>query len=331
MNTGTKILIALGSILVVGALIFIIVKQIEISKRQLAIETEITQQKQLADNILRAQKEWATKKDIEDFAKANGVNLEVIKDDLDKLNARVDGINVVVVKSIGQHETNVSSTGTTPGGPGTPTVDCNGSQIKCPDPYGYQQNTQQLKLDEKFANTNVPFGQVGFSAWREKPWDVTVYPRQYTMTTVLGKDENGKEYAYNKLQIESEGKKYDVKLDSSRFLQEYPSPQFHFWNPRLFLGVSGGANLQQTNADVAPSISVAIMSYGQYKMQPSWTFLGLGASYAINNEKFNFLLTPVSYNVGQHIPLTRNIYVGPSLGFDTTGALSVFATLNVGL
>lgn len=330
-SIANKVLIWLGAILVAAALIFIIVKQVENDKRQKAIETEITLQKQLADNILRSQKEWATKKDIEDFAKTNGLDLKVVQNDLDKLNAKVDGINVVVVKSSEQKLTNLSSTSVIPANQVVPTIDCNGKQVPCPDPYGHLHNTQQLKLDEKFSNVNVPFGQVSFSAWREKPWDVTVYPRQYTMTTVLGKDENGKEYAYNKLQVESNGEKFEVKLDSSRFLQEYPSPSFSFWNPRLYLGISGGVNLQQTNADGIPSLSVAFMSYGQYKAQPAWTFIGVGAGYAINNQKINFLFTPVSYNVGQHIPLTRNIYVGPSVGFDTAGGVYLLGTLNVGL
>jgi len=332
MTLSTKILIWLGAILVAAALIFIIVKQVENGKRQTAIESEITLQKQLADNILRAQKEWATKKDIEDFAKSNGVDLKVVQNDLDKLNAKVDGINVVVAKSAEQKFTNISSTGTIPGNPGTgPTVDCNGAQLPCPDPYGYQHNTQQLRLDEKFSNVNVPVGQVGFSSWKDKPWDVTVYPRTYTTTTVLGKDENGKEYAYNKMQIESNGEKFEVKLDNSRFLQEYPTPSFSFWNPRLYLGISGGMNAQQLNADAVPSLSLAFMSYGQFKAQPAWTFLGLGAGYAMNNQKINFLVTPVSYNVGQHIPLTRNIYVGPSIAFDTLGGVYFLGTLNVGL
>lgn len=331
MNTSTKILIWIGVVAVAAALIFIIVKQVENSKRQLAIETEILKQKELADNIMRAQKEWATKKDIEAFANANGVNIDVIKKDLDKLNAQVDGINVVVTKSHGQHVTNVSSTSTIPGSDTSPTVDCNGKQLPCPDPYGYQKNTQQLKLEEKFANVSVPIGQVGFSSWKEKPWDVTVYPRTYTTTTVLGKDENGKEYAYNKMQIETNGEKHDVKIENSRFLQEYPSAHFSFWNPRLFLGVSAGAGLQTHNAEVSPNLGLAIMSYGQFKNQPSWTFLTLGAGYATQNNQLNFFLTPVSYNAGQHIPFTKNIYVGPSIAVDTASTVYLFGTLSVGL
>lgn len=308
-----------------------IVRQQQIMERQKAIETEVVLQKELADKILRSQAEWATKKDIENFAKDNGVNLKAIQDDLSKLNARVDGINVAVIHSNGQKDTNVPSTHTTPGNVKPPTINCDGTMVACPDPYGYATNTQHLKLNEDFGDVKVPVGEVGFSTWREHPWDVTIYPRKYSLTTVIGKDDEGRNYTYNKFQIESEGKKTDVKIDDAKFLQEYPSPKFSWWNPRLFLGVSGGANIQAPNADATASVSVAFMSYGQYKIQPDWTFLGLGAGYAFNNEKINFMLTPASYNVGKHIPLMRNIYFGPSLAVDTASGVYLLGTLNVGL
>lgn len=326
-----KILLGLGAIFLFGTLIFVIVKQVEISKRQEAIETQVTSQKQLADNIMRAQQSWATKQDIEVMAKNNGVDLSVIKSDLSKLNAQVAGINVVTTNSVGQSATNVASTGTQKGGPGPSTIECTGTTVTCPDPFGYLSNQQTLQLNEQFAEVKVPIGQVGFSTWKDHPWDVTINPRSYVMTTVVGKNDEGKEYVYNKLQIKSDDKTYDVKIGSSTFLQEYPDPKFSFWNPRLFLGVSGGLNVSDTKADFAPQLSVALMSYGQYRIQPSWTFLGLGAGWAFEAKKFNFLITPFSYNVGQHIPLTRNIYIGPSVGFDTSGNVSLFGTLNVGL
>ncbi len=331
MTNLQKILIALSVTVLFGAILFVIVKQVEISKRQEAIENQVTSQKQLADDIVRAQKVWATKQDIENMARNNGLDLSVIKSDLSKLNASVEGINVATATSNGQHTTNVASTGTQKGGPGPTTIQCEGTTVTCPDPFGYQSNQQTLQLNEKFAEVSVPIGQVGFSTWKDRPWDVTIHPRSYVMTTVIGKDDVGKEYVYNKLQIKSEDKTYDVKIGSSTFLQEYPDPKFSFWNPRLFLGVSGGLNVSDTRADFAPHLSIALMSYGQYKIQPSWTFLGLGAGWAFEAKKVNFLVTPFTYNVGQHIPFTKNIYLGPSVGFDTAGNLSVYATLNVGL
>lgn len=322
MNTSTKILIFLGSIVLIGSLIFIIVKQNEIVQRQKAIETSVVTKKQLEDDILRAQAQYATKSDIEAFAKANDIKLSVIHDDLAKMGAKVTGVNVVNIRSDGQVVTNKPSTDTTPRTePGDTKTDV----------YGYLAAKQGLRLDETFGDKKVPVGQVDFSAWRKEPWDITIYPRQYRLTTVVGKDEDGREYVYNKFSIDSNGQNHDLRIDDSKFLQEYPSAKFSFWNPRLYLGVSGGASVQTYRADFVPTLGLGIMSYGQFKGQPDWVFVTLAAGYAIQNEKFMFGITPAMYNIGRHIPWTKNIYLGPTIGVDTASTVYLLGTINVGL
>ena len=110
MSLSTKILIWLGAIALLTGLIFIAVKQWEINERQKAIQTEQINQKQLANDIIRAQAEFASKGDIESLAKASGLDLHAIHDDLAKLDAKVNGINVVTVNSNGENDTNVKST-----------------------------------------------------------------------------------------------------------------------------------------------------------------------------------------------------------------------------
>ena len=82
MTLSTKILLFLGAFLILGALSFIIYKEIESSKRQEAIETSIVKQKDLIDNITRSMAEYTTKGDLEQFIKDNNINLKAIKDDL---------------------------------------------------------------------------------------------------------------------------------------------------------------------------------------------------------------------------------------------------------
>lgn len=330
MSLSTKILIWLAAILLLAGLIFIGVKQWEIGERQKAIQTEQVNQKQLANDIIRAQERYATKESIEALAKANGVDLHTIHDDLAKLDARVDGINAVAVNSKGENDTNVKSTSTVPNADtGTPPVQCRDG--KCPDTYGYLQNTQELKLDEKFGTAIVPIGSVGFSSWRAAPWDVVVYPRKYSLTTVTGKDADGKEYVYNKFAVTTNGEKHDIKIDDSTFLQEYPSPTFSWFNPRLYMGISGGLGIQTHNADFVPSLSLALMSYGQRKDLPAWTFVNLGLGYAAVNKKLTVMITPFTYNVGQHLTLVRNIFLGPTLGVDNAATFYGLIMLNVGL
>ena len=168
------------ALLVVGALVFIIYKQNEISVRQQAIETQIVGQKDLIDGIVRSQSQWATKDDLDKWITSNGVNLKAIQDDLSKLHAAVTAANVISVVSSGQNAHNVQSSGTGAANPISTTTDT----------YGYLAKTQLLDLHENFGGTQVPIGQVGFSAWQSAPWSISILPRNYKITNVIGADEN---------------------------------------------------------------------------------------------------------------------------------------------
>jgi len=131
MSLSTKILIWLGAVLLVGALGFIIFKQIENSNRQSAIETQLVAQKELIDGIVRSSAQWGTKDDINKFITDNGVNLKAIQDDLSKLHAEVSAVNVLVATSQGQHGTNIPSVNPGPTNPTNP----NPVDPKNPDPF----------------------------------------------------------------------------------------------------------------------------------------------------------------------------------------------------
>ncbi len=324
MTLSTKILIFVFAIFVVGTAGFVIYKQHEISARQDAIEKSIVAQKELADGILRSMSQYTTKQDLDAFAKASNLNLDVIKQDLEKLNASVVAINVSKANSQGQTGTNIPSTGTKPGDNPNPPA-------KEVDPYGYQSNQQVLLLHEQFGQDTVPIGDVGFSAWKDKPWSLNIKPRQYTATTVIGTDENQRIYTYNKLSINVDNKDYDVKLTQGQTQQIYPEAKFSWWNPRLYLGVDGGINLSSVRGEAAPSINLQLMSYGRYRTQPDFSVLQIGAGYQLDSKRPSVVLTPFSYNVGKSIPLLNNTYIGPSLSISTSGDISVMAGIRVGL
>lgn len=323
MNLSTKVWVIIGALLGVSALIFIGYTQYQISKRQEAIQTQMTQMKELADNITRAQTNWATKGDLENIAKQNNIDLQPIKDDLQTLKASLTAINVVSVNSIGETGHNIPSTSTTP--------NPNPAPVPTTITNEYNKNRQVLQLDEDFANVKVPIGEVAFSAWQDKPWDLNIKPREYKVSTVLGTDENQKQYAYNKFSIKVDNKEYDVKINSDNFTQEYPSPSFSFWNPRLYLGIDGGVNVNQVHGELTPNIGVAFMSYGKYKTAPDLTFLQVGVGYGTDSKRPQAVITPITYNVGQHIPLMSNLHVGPTLQLGTNGDITVGAGLRLGM
>lgn len=337
MSLSTRILIIIGVILLIGGVGFIIFKEIENSQRQDAIQKQMVAQKELIDGIVRSQSQYTTKEDLEKFIKDNNVNLKAIQDDLDKLDANITAANVAIANSQGQHGINIPSTGTGGTNP-TPNPPTCSDGKPCPnaDPFGYNVKEQTLALNENFGTTQVPFGQVGFSAWQQKPWSVDIKPRQYSLVNVIGKDENERLYVYNKFSVNVDGKTYNVPITSAETKQEYPTAKFSFWNPRLFITAGGGINATElpVNGNFNAGATIGIMSYGKYKSAPDISILQVGAGYSSNNNDFAVIINPVSFNIGSVLPtnsLIKNTYIGPSVQITPSGNVFVGANLSVGL
>lgn len=324
MSLSTKILLILGGFIVVGLLGFIVYKQIEISNKQLAIESQVVAQKELVDNIMRSQNSYATKDDIDKFIKDNGVNLQAIQDDLDKLHAEVTSVNTIAVISNGQTATNIHSTGTGISNP-------NPVDSKNPDVFGYLLRQQNLNLNEDFGGVKVPIGQVGFSAWQKDPWNINILPREYHITNVIGTDDNQRTYVYNKVTVKSGNQNYDVKITTAQTEQKYPEAQWSWFNPRLYIGADGGINVNSVKGEFTPNVNISFMSYGKYKTQPDFSVLEVGVGYGTVSKKAQLVITPATYNVGKNIPLMNNMYIGPSLHIGSNGEISVMAGIRVGL
>jgi hypothetical protein len=325
MTTVEKVFVSILALLVMGALVFIIYKQNEISVRQQAIETQIVSQKELIDGIVRSQSQWATKDDLSKWITSNGINLKAIQADLDKLHASVTAANVISVISSGQNTHSVPSSGTGPVNPiDSPT-----------DTYGYLKTMQLLDLHENFGDVSVPIGQIGFSAWQSAPWSITILPREYKVVNIIGTDENQRAYVYNKVTVKAGDKNYDVKITSAETKQEYPDAKWNFWNPKLFLGLDGGINIQQpvikVTGQVTPSINFGFISYGRYKTTPDLSFAQVGFGLGMIDAKPQVVITPVAYNIGKHVPFISNTYIAPSLGVGINGSFNVMAGIRIGL
>lgn len=324
MPLSTKILLVILVICmsIMGG--FIIYLEYQHKSQLKELQTAITTQKQLQDDIVRSMSTYATKDDLTEFAKSNNINLKAIQDDLDKLNASLNAINVSVVNSSGQTASNIPSTST------SPTTDPTTNNPNS-DPYGYFKNTQTLHLDEDFTDTKVPIGDVSFSASKKAPWSVNIQPRQYNLVTVIGKDEDEKVYTYNQFSIKEGDKEYPVKITNSQTKEELPSAKFSFWNPRLYLGIEGGININKLQGESAPTLGIGIISFGQSKKNPDLSVLQIGAGYEMVGKNAQFTLTPISYNIGSKIPMMNNLFVGPTASVDTQGNFSVGLGIRVGL
>jgi hypothetical protein len=334
MTTLTKIILAIFAILMASAIGFIIYQQHEMQTMQTQLNTSLVAQKQMIDDISRSSAQYVSKSDLDAFAAANGVSIAAIQSDLKALNATISGVNTIAVNSGGIHQTGVSSSGTTPNPTPTPSVNnilCDGKEMSCPDPYGYQSNTQNLALNEPFGKTQVPIGTVGFSAWQKAPWTINTYPRTYNITNVLSTDQNGKQYVYNKFTINSNGKDYPVDITNAKFEQQVPTASLSWFNPRLIIGADASYNITRNRGEFTPNLSVGVISYGTSKAQPAWSFGEVGLGYGAVSKTLDIQISPVQYNLGQHLTFIRNTYVGPVVGVGINGDFLVGAGLRVGL
>lgn len=327
----------IGVVLIIGILAFIVKMQWDASNEREADRQRVIQMKTLADEIVRNQSKYVEKDDLEKFAKEMGLNLSAIQKDLDENNAELEGMGKFLAQSLGRNQTHVPSSGTRPrpvdpNNPDKPQVPVCPDGTPCPDPYGYLTNEQLLALSEPFPGVDVPIGSVGFSAWEENPWSISILPRKYQVSTVLGVDEDGRHYVYNQMQIEADGKKHKIPIEQAEYQQVYPESEFHF-NPKVHLGVDVGAVVTDTRAEVIPNLQVSLFSYGRTKVNKDteWSFLGVGVGYGTQSQTFNALVTPVNYNLGQHIPLIESLHVGPTISVDHTGEFFVGGGLRVGL
>jgi hypothetical protein len=337
MTLLTKIILIVSGVVVFGAVGFIIYQQIEMRKMQTAINESVIAQKQLVDGIVRSQATYASKDDLNNFAKQNGLDLNDLKNDLSSLNATITGVNHVNVGSGGVIQTNVGSTSTTPDAHPTtaPTVTCDGKQIPCPnaDPYGYASNVQHLELTEPFGtNTNVPIGNVSFDASNKAPWSETIYPRTYSINNVLATTNDGRHVMYNKMTITSNGKTVPITIANAQFEEQYPANSFSFWNPRLYLTAGGAVDVSHLAGSGNIGATFQVMSYGKTLAQPAISILQLGVGYQTYTRTAAAILNPVSFSLSGILPkgIVDSTYVGPSLQVDMKGNMYAGGNISVG-
>lgn len=326
MTLLNKILIGIGSVLTVGLLSIIVYQQIQLNRQQIAMQTQITAQKTLIDNITRSSSTWATKDDIAGLVTANGVNsadLAAMKQDLASVKATLTGANVITINSTPQNTTNQPSSSTGPKNP-TPApvvVNCpSGGTATCPntDPFGYQTTPQNFALNEQFSTIKIPFGQVTFDASKQNPWSYNTAQREYIVTNVIGTDENQKPIVENKFTIKVNGQTYSAPITTAQTETIQPTASWSF-NPRLTLAMDSGVDVTHLQGAFTPNARVQLFSYGTDKKQPDLSILQVGGGYNIINKVPEVVVTPVSYNIGKHLPLMDNLYVGPSIQYGTDG------------
>jgi len=335
-STTKKYLVFISVILLlIGVIVFL---QNKINKLKYTIVDQKSQ-KTLDDGVVKSGNTKVEPGAIVDAGKNAGIPIDGIKTDADANGEKVTGINTTNSNSSGDKKVNLSSSRTEPRKDIHPTIieepphsapiDCS-KLVKCPDnpdKYGYFINKQILNIHEPFNNLNLPFGDMGFSAWQEKPWSYTIFPRNYESTIVITENEYGKKSAYARFSVKVNEKSYDIPISKSQLIySDLPST----WNlnPRIMAGMSVGVGIPLSFV-WGPSLGVTIGSYGRYISSPDWFFGIISVGYEINQRNIFLSVDPVLYKISNHIPFTNNLYIGPTLGIDMSGNFIGSASLKL--
>lgn len=292
------------------------------------LRTEVTEFKQLTDTLVRASTKWATKADLDDKLKdmLTKEDRAALQKDLDELRASL----VAVGKTVGSLGRKVSDLErSTREGPQNPDVEkCADGRLI--DKYGY---TKAPQIKDMTDVNKAPLAEVSFDASKDKPWKYNVYERKFHLTTAVGKQDSGQMAFYHTLDYEVPEKsdqKYRIKLTSSEYLQVPQYRKMYWWNPLLDIGAFVGANIHSFALgpgrpdgvfSFGAELGISFSSYGYTKADNLWRFFRLGLGYDAERRSGHLSFAPVTFNVGDPLPLLTNLWVYPYVGIDSGGGV----------
>ncbi len=321
-QTWIKISVVAGFLLLIGALLLVIKFQQDSANENKQLQQTIVEMKSLQDGTTRSEAKFVSEKNLKQTITDQKIDVKEVEKDLKSFKAEIKTIDVVKVITPGKVQTTI---------PSTQIVENVNPQPTDKDSFHYLLNRQVLLLSEPIGKINVPFGNVGFSAWQKDPWDVSIFPRKYILSTVIGQDEEGTDYTYHKMLIETENKTFEIPITEAKIVQTVPKSKFYF-NPKLALGVAGGISLTAVpEPEIEPFVEITLSSYGRSKTNNEWLFGGIGIGYQTIAKEMDLHVTPVRYNVGYKLPLIDNLNVGPSVSINTKGEFVVYFGISAGL
>lgn len=157
-------------------------------------------------------------------------------------------------------------------------------------------------------------------------WAVQTHPLKYNATVVSSEDRDGNENRYvefwaeNDFVKESKGVKYELPLDKVDWVKKEPKDKEFMFNPRLGISANFGAT------SIYPGLDLSLFSYGKTKRDMDWRFLSFGVGGT--SKDIYVGLIPISYNMGEFLPLVENMFIGPYIG---TGISSFGSKINYGV
>jgi hypothetical protein len=170
---------------------------------------------------------------------------------------------------------------------------------------------------------DFPLAQVFYNPFLEgeDKWTTRSYPIQFKTKLIIAESGDRKdviaETTMKNDTIEAyRGLDKPLSIESVEWVER--SKRWMF-NPRLSLGMN-------VSDEPYPSLGLTWFSYGRTKRDMDWKFLNMGFGY---NDNFHLFLAPVEYNLGNHIPIIENLFIGPYIGVNEESDLEYGGLLSL--
>ena len=159
-------------------------------------------------------------------------------------------------------------------------------------------------------------------------WKYGIYALDYNIRTIQTEQEDGQVNTYTEVWFEnnrrniSRGYQVPVAITSSEFKQEMVEDQrFYWWAPHANLNLDFGIGKFSAPFEddfiVAGGVSFSMMGYGRTTNDLTWRFLDFGIS--TDGDIYYAKFTPFTYNIGRHVPIISNTFIGPFVGYAFSG------------
>jgi hypothetical protein len=188
-----------------------------------------------------------------------------------------------------------------------------------------EQYFKKIYAKEKDAEGNVVEIPIAWAIYYpnkplDKQWKTGVYPIEYKTKIIQTEQQDGQwntyveAWAENNKDKASLGKELPLKIEVADFTQvKKETTEFYWWSPHLNLNldITFGSDF---DANAGGGLSISTSGYGRTKNDLIWRFIDFGIS--TNGDEFWGKFSPFAYNIGEHIPLISNTFLGPFVGYE---------------
>jgi hypothetical protein len=293
------------------------------------LKNDIIQFKRLTKDLVRSSNKWTTKDDLENYLKSNITkkDFELLKKDLNSVNSDIEAVG----KTIGVIGYRISELeGSDERGSSNDNVTICKDDGRLIDIHGYTKHPQIKNINDI---NDAPIAKIQFNAINSRPWTYEIYGREYNLTTIVGKREDGQLTFHHKLAYSVQGvdtKAYPIHIVSSDYKQLIQENKWFWFNPRIDASFSVGGvvyslanNFGRSNniLSIGLDIGLSLSSYGETKVDSLLRIFRIGLGYNIERQSGMVSFVPLTFNLGKMVPLLTNLYMFPQIGLDTNGGV----------